>query len=164
MDDVIVIQPSGKYVLLRMLVTLFAVETVYAMLFVLFMLGAPAGGYDRAFIGIMWVVHALKFILLAFLLADIVIRYLNERYYVTKHHLIVSRGIIGEEEKVIELNQLRKLSSSQDFFGRKLGYGSVVLLLGARGYEETVTLKNVVHPKKIVKKVEQYLGTGPENK
>jgi len=91
MDDVIIIRPSGKYALTRLVVTLFTVETIYALLFVLFLSLQTSTFNDRNFIIVLWLSHTLKFFILAAMLVDVIIRYLSMHYYITNHHLIVNR-------------------------------------------------------------------------
>ncbi len=158
MDDVTIIRPSARYVLFRILFTLFAVETCYALIFAVYFLVRPDQVFDRAFLVSLWFVHTLKFILLAMFIADIIIRYLSTQYFITKHHLIVSRGIVTDDEKLYELKQVRKISVFQDGMGKRMGYGSVKMLLGARGFEERILLLNIANPHKIAKEIEKYLG------
>jgi len=162
MDDVIIIRPSGKYALTRLVVTLFTVETIYALLFVLFLSLQTSTFNDRNFIIVLWLSHTLKFFILAAMLVDVIIRYLSMHYYITNHHLIVNRGIVNNDEKVYELRQVRKLSVFQDSLGKRFNYGNVRLLLGARGFEEHIELVNITNPRKIAKEIEQYLGNEKE--
>ncbi len=161
MDDVIIIRPSGKYVLLRVVVTIFGVETIYALLFAMYFWLRPGQTMTKVIILGLWVLHTLKFFLLVALVTDIIIRCLSMHYYITRHHLIINRGIVNNEEKVYELQQVRKLSISQDYLGKRLNYGNVQLLLGARGFEEDIVLHNITNPREVVKVIEQYLGDTP---
>lgn len=161
MDDVVIIRPSGKYVLLRLIMTIFVVESVYGLLFLAYFSLNPDQALTRPIMISLWIFHSIKFFILVALLTDIIIRYLSMHYYITRHHLIINRGIVNNEEKVYELQQVRKLSISQDYMGKKLNYGNVHLLLGARGFEENILLHDITSPREAVKAIEQYLGDTP---
>lgn len=158
MDDVIIIRPSGKYALLRLLATIFATETIYAFCFIVLLL-IQTGPVDRVYIIGLWLLHTAKFIILIGFCTDIIIRYLSMHYYIARSHLIINRGIINNEEKVYEISQVRKLSVAQDSIGKRLNFGNVHLLLGEKGFEEEITLLNITNPRVIAKEIEKYLGT-----
>ncbi|MEK7603397.1 MAG: PH domain-containing protein [Patescibacteria group bacterium] len=158
MDDVVIIRPSGKFALLRLLATIFATETVYAFCFVVLLL-LQTGSVDRGYVIGLWLLHTAKFVLLIGFCTDIIIRYLSMHYYIARNHLIINRGIINNEEKVYELSQVRKLSVTQDSVGKRLNFGNVHLLLGEKGFEEEITLVNITNPRGITKEIERYLGT-----
>jgi len=162
MDDVVIIRPSGKFALLRLLSTIFATETIYAFCFIVLLL-LQTGSIDRGYVIGLWLLHTAKFVLLVGFCTDIIIRYLSMHYYITRNHLIINRGIINNEEKVYELSQVRKLSVTQDSVGKRLNFGNVHLLLGEKGFEEEITLLNITNPRVIAKEIEQYLGTSRQN-
>ena len=102
--------------------------------------------------------HSIKFIFLVFLLSDIVIRFLSVRYYITKHHLIIGSGIVHNEEKTYELNQLKSVSVYQDWVGKRFNYGSIHLIFTAPSYTEEFSLTNVASPQKAAQELEKFLG------
>jgi uncharacterized membrane protein YdbT with pleckstrin-like domain len=164
MDDVIIIRPSGKYALTRLLFTIFAAESIYALAFIIILISQTSATIDRNVVIGMWAAHTLKFILLVGFTTDIIIRYLSMHYYISRHHLIVNRGIINNEEKIYELNQVRKLSVTQDNVGKRMNYGNVHLLLGEKGFEEEIVMTNITNPRNVVKEIEQYLGDATAKK
>lgn len=156
MDNVIVIQPSARYVLLRILATMFILDTLFATGLVLTLLLFPE--YDRKWFGsILLVIHTFKFTILAFLTSDVIIRYLSNRYYLVKHHLIIDKGLVTADQKVYELHQIRKINVFQDWAGNSMNYGNLHMIFGDKGYEESVIMMNIAEPRKIAKELEKYL-------
>lgn len=156
MDNVIVIKPSARYVIFRTLAILFAFDTLFAAGIILTLVLNPS--FDRQLFGIILLIaHTLKFFIIAMFIADTIIRYLSNRFFIVKHHLILDRGIMMEDEKVYELHQIRKINVFQDWFGHSMNYGNIHLVFGDKGYEEKVVLMNVATPKKIAKELEKYL-------
>lgn len=159
MNDMYMIRPSARYMLVRLGGTFLVVDSIYALLIVVALSSTIYTDYPTPTIVSLLVLHVIKFLFLVFLLSDVVIRFLSVRYYVTKHHLIVGSGIVSNDQETFELSQIRKVEIYQDWMGRKLNYGTLKLELTAPGYERKLNLVNVANPTGGAKEIEKFLGT-----
>lgn len=157
MFDVTIVKPSAKYLLLRILLSLFAIETIYALVIVVYVFVQSSTNMDRNFILFLLLVHTIKFVALAIIIGGITIDHLRSRFYISKHHLITDKGLLSEEDKIYELKSLKHVSTNQDMIGKRLHYGNIYLTFGARGYEEDVVLHSITNPHHIAQQFEKYL-------
>ncbi len=157
MNDMHMIRPSARYLIARMAITFFAVESIYALIIIASLsYNLNTSFTTAALIGLL-LIHTIKFIILIFLLADLVIRFLSVRYYVTNNHLVVGSGIVNNQEKTYELSQVKKVEVYQDWLGKKFDYGTIISLFTAPGFDETLRLVNVASPHKGAEILEKHL-------
>lgn len=159
MSKMQLIRPSARYLLVRMLATFFVVDTIYALIIITTLSLNVYQSFSAPALVALLILHTVKFVILALILADLVIRFLSVRYYVTKHHLIFGSGVMNNEEKTYELSQIRRISVYQDWLGKRLNYGTVHLLLTAPGFEEKIHLVNVSNPSNAAAEIEKFLGS-----
>ena len=158
MDQVVIVKPSAVFLLIRLVMTLFMVETLYGLCFVAYLFLSNIYSIEQTFIYFIWILQIIKFIATMYILSDIGVRYLNSRYYIADYHMLSEKGLMNNQEKVYELNSLRKVMLEQDWLGRKLGYGNVKLILGARGYAEELVLRAIATPRRIKEALDARLG------
>jgi membrane protein YdbS with pleckstrin-like domain len=157
MFDVTIVKPSAKYLILRLILSIFAIETIYAMVIIVYVVIQASTSMDRNFILLLLLAHLVKFFALVIVVGGTTIDHLRSRYYISKHHLITDRGLLSEEDKIFELKSLKHVSINQDFIGKRLHYGNIYLTFGARGYEEDVILRSITNPHHIAKVFEKYI-------
>lgn len=156
-SKITIIKGSITALVVRLLGALFLLETVYAIALIFSVLLSSETEITTQLLIFLWVVHSVKFFASAYLIIRIVTETISKKSYITKHHLVVDSGMFTIDEEVYELSQLRRIKVHQNVLGRRLGYGSIELKFGARGFEKTILLPNVSAPGKYSELFESHL-------
>ncbi len=149
---------SVARLLVLCLVAMFLIETAYALCMVAYLQLNPPIDYGRPFILVLWGVHTLKFIALAYFVGHIIARDLSRRVSILGQNLVYTTGIIRVDDKIYGLGQLRSISVDQGLLGKMFHYGDIHLTFGASGYTESLCLDGVHEPKRYEDLLEAYLG------
>lgn len=82
--------------------------------------------------GISWIVIGAVVLLgLVFFTLVPVIRWRTEHFVITNYHVFFRTGILHRREHQIPLSQIQNMETSVSFWGRLLGFGSLVVESGA---------------------------------
>lgn len=148
---------------LRLFMVVFLIDTLYALLFILYFyftsldFGDFSNGLSSGFITFLWIVHTLKFAVIAFFLIKFVTDHLETNYIVTKSHLKVEKGAITTKSNEYELKQLKEINIYQGPTGKILHYGDIELQFGALGFHKIVRLHEISNPHKYQRQLRTYL-------
>jgi len=156
-NDSLPLKPSPFYLGIRLLWVLLLLDTLYALIFVLYVVVNSPTSLAKEFLFLLWLAHVVRFIASVILILRIVDRYLFTRYRIDGHHLVADTGILEEDQKLYELKQIKSMKLGQGWWGRRFHYGNISLTFGARGYNETVEILAVGNPHKFVRIFEKYL-------
>jgi uncharacterized membrane protein YdbT with pleckstrin-like domain len=136
---------------MRIILLLFLVDTLYALLILLFVKFSPTLSDFTSIVLLLWALHTIKYVFITFVLVKILVDWLGTTYIVEGKHMTISTGIYAINEKVYELNRIKSVSVQQDWIGRRFHYGNLTLELGATGYREDVELRDIQYPKDVEK-------------
>ena len=137
------LQPSVIVILLRLILAIFILDTLYA-LFVL----AFYGLYDlhewhESYIFVLLLFHTLKFILISAIVIRLFINWASRGYYLSGHQLIERVGILNTTEITHELSQVKEVSLKRSWMGSKLNYGTIILSLAGSSKSQDVYIRDV---------------------
>lgn len=153
-----VLRRSVAALALRIFLLLFLIDTVYALLFILFVILAPPVEYYFGFFVLLWVSHTIKSMIVTALLLGILLQWLSRTYVVDDKHLTVHSGVYALSEKVYELNQLKHVKIHQDWLGRLFHFGTLTLEISSSGFYETLELDDIADPREFKRElVEKYI-------
>ena len=146
-----VVKPIRRTVVIlviRILLLLFLIDTVFA-----FLLFANAVGYIpvdliASYAVFLWIIYTAKYILLSYLLIKMVIDWVSTLYYVTDGHLIRQRGVLHLTEKVFQLADIDSAVMSQSWLGHILNFGDVTIEFTVASQKEFVNLYAINDPQR----------------
>lgn len=100
---------------------------------------AIGGGFWLAAIVRNWNNHQAAWIAIAIVVALILIiftvapfiRWRTEHFVITNHHVFFRRGLLRRREHQIPLRHIQNMETSVSFWGRLMGYGSLIVESGA---------------------------------
>lgn len=143
--------------LLRVFVILFVVDTGYALILAAFFFGDAATNFGTISLGLLWLMHTVKFIAIVGLIAAVIIDDATTDYYISGHHLIRKTGLIQKKEHIYELEKLRMIDIYQSWLGRLMNYGTITMTFSSSGYQENITMTGVSDPTKYERILRQHL-------
>ncbi len=143
------IQESIWVLIFRISVPLFIFSTIYAGLLVFSLYTNIIATYGETLvIGVLWVIHTALFIIELSIVLSVALQWATHDYYISEYNLISFSGIFKKGEHLYELDHIRAVELKQGVWGRIFRYGDIKLSLGARGFSQVLTLKNISNPKK----------------
>lgn len=134
-------------VMMRLLCGVFLIETSYVLALVTYLALRPPITITTAVL-VLWVLQTIKFLVLAWLLLKIITSWAGQGAFLSGAMLILHRGVISAEEKVLELSQLRSVTVRQGWVGRRLNFGTLNLSFGRLGSSLDIQLVGVHQPDK----------------
>lgn len=137
-----IIRGSWPLLILRIISGFFFVETLYAAFLLLLILNQEVIAATSAFY-LLWIVHTLKFILLAIYFIQLVSVWGSRWYFVVNHQLAIYEGAFRTDEQLYELSSLRSVELIQNWLGRIFNYGDIKLILSVSGYHKDIILRGV---------------------
>jgi uncharacterized membrane protein YdbT with pleckstrin-like domain len=144
---------------LRIFFSLFVVDTVYAALLVLFLFTNYATEYHAYVFLLLWLLHTAKFVLQAYVLLFLVIRWATITYYIHDHQLIRYQGAYQPDETIFELDFIKSVDLNESWLGRLLNYGNIILVVSSSGYRQDVRLEGIADPQKYERIFRDYMET-----
>lgn len=151
------IQQSIVLLMVKIIALVFAVETVYALLLAFFLFSGAGAEFHDAVFSFLWFIQTAKFLLLVYLILATIIPTVTTNYYVSEHHLIKYEGLLRNDETIYELNKLRSVKLHEDWLGRLLNYGDLLIVVSSSGYHEEVKLTSINNPKKYERVLREFL-------
>ncbi len=155
-DKIHVMRQSSYFMTFEVALTVFLIETAYALIFLSVFILNPSSESVRMYVLVLWALHGIKFFILVFYIVQILVRYLSGSYMITNKHLHVQRGILEADEEIYDLDQIKSVSLHQTWWGRKFHYGTITISLGARGLEKELSFYAITNPHKYVRIFEKH--------
>ncbi len=152
-----IIHASFGALALRLLLIIFLVDSFYAFLFISYLMVRTSTS-DYIAILVFWALHTVKFLLLSLLLLREVSRWLSKSYFLLDHHLMVAAGIGAETEEIYELTSMDNIHLHQDWLGKRLNYGEIVLSFTHQRRTDQLILHAIANPHQVMSRLETYLG------
>lgn len=151
------IRNSGRAVIIRLILALFLTETVFAVILAALSLGPDLGEYFASVSGALWLLQTAKFFVNVAIVILLLVPWASTNYYLNSNELIRRFGLLGIDEKVFQLANLKEVSYRQGFFGRFWNYGDLILTFSAASYSEVVTLHQIMDPRKYERVIRERL-------
>jgi hypothetical protein len=148
-QNVEVVEPIRRNIVIlgvRMFLVLFLIDTFYAGLLMALVFGYIPSEWSSAYTVMLWVVHTLKDVLLAYLLISMVTNWFSTLYFVAGGHLLRQRGVLQTKESVFQLTDIESVVMSQSWLGKIFDYGNVTISFLVAREREEVTLYAINHP------------------
>jgi uncharacterized membrane protein YdbT with pleckstrin-like domain len=140
------IRRTVTLLVLRMVILLFLVDSLYAALLVMNASGFISSDWSASYATFLWLAFTAKFIVLAFLLTKLVVDWMSTVYYVSGGHLIRQRGVMNLVETVFQLTDIDSVVMNQSWLGRLLNYGTVTVEFTVARDKEYVRLYAITNP------------------
>jgi membrane protein YdbS with pleckstrin-like domain len=142
-----ILKRNALALVIRIILLLFLVDTLYALLILLFVKITPVPTDFVAIALFLWALHTLKYIFITAVLLRLLVQWLGTLYIMEGKLLTISTGVYAVKEKVYELNRIKSVSVQQDWIGRRFHYGNLTLELGSSGYHEAIELRDIQNPR-----------------
>ena len=146
-----VVRPIRRTVILlvvRIVLLLFLVDTIYAVLLLANVAGFIPLDWTKSFAAFLWFMYTIKFILLSYLISKLVIDWISTVYYVSGGHLIRQRGVLNITETVFQLSDIDSVVLNQSWLGRMLNFGDVTVEFTVARDKEYVNLYAITTPQR----------------
>jgi hypothetical protein len=130
----------------RLGATVFLLDTLFAFIILLY-LGLTSGAYAAApFIVFLLGLHTGKYIVLLIFGGRVFANWGTAYYDICEGQLIVARGIVQVTEDHFDLSALGEIEVNQDWLGRWLGYGHLVIQMRPATAGQAIILSDVRTP------------------
>lgn len=140
------LQPSVLVIVLKLIGTLFLLDTLYAFVIVGFYgLQNFHSWHDSYILGLL-LSHTAKYALITGFIIQIFVDWAGRAYYLSGHHLIEKIGILNITETTHELSQVKSVVLSQTWLARRFNYGTIKLTFAGAGKEKEILLRNINNP------------------
>lgn len=153
-------QPSIILIVLKLLASLFIVDTLYALLLLGFLgfLGLNnVHQWHTAYVVFLVLVHTIKYVIVAGLVIQQFTEWAGRAYYLSGHHLVERIGLVNITETTHELSQVKSVVLSQTWVGRHFNFGTIKLSFVGNGKEKILALRNITNPGKYKKYFDEHL-------
>jgi len=137
------LQPSIVVILLRILATIFVLDTLYVLAIFAYFGLYDLGEWHNAYILGLVVVHSLKFLLVVVLISKLFVDWASRGYYLSGHQLVEHIGLLNTVEITHELSQVKEVALKESWLGRKLDYGTIVLSFAGSSTSQNVYIRDV---------------------
>lgn len=151
------LQPSVAVILLRLLATLFLLDTVMALIIAGFFALNNVHEWHSAYIMFILLVHIVKYLLMTVVAVQLFANWASRAYYIHGHHLIEHLGLVNITETTYELSQIKSIVVHQSWLGRKFNFGTIQLSLAGGGETKGLTLRNITNPVRYKKYFDQHM-------
>lgn len=142
------LQPSFVVILLRILATLFFIDTLYALVIVGFFGLNNEHDWHNSYIFFLLALHALKYLIIAATFTQLFFTWAGRAYYLAGHHLIERLGLINITETTYELSQVKAVVLKQSWVARHLNFGTIILTLAGPDTKHPIIIRDVNNPMK----------------
>lgn len=137
------LQPSIIVILLRILATIFIIDTLYALfIFAFYGLYDLHEWHDSYIFGLV-LIHTVKFVFIVAIIIKLFIGWASRGYYLSGHQLIERVGILNTTEITHELSQVKEVVLKRSWLGRKFNYGTIILSLAGSSASQDVYIRDV---------------------
>lgn len=101
-----------------------------------------------------WVIVAVSVIALIVLVLVPFIRWRTEHFVITNHHVFFRTGLLSRREHQIPLGQIANMETEVTFWGRLMGYGSLIVESSA---DQPLKFRNVASLSKVQAQLNQLI-------
>lgn len=137
------LQPSIIVILLRILATIFILDTLYVLfIFAFYGLYDLHEWHDSYILGLV-LIHTVKFVFIVAIIIKFFIGWASRGYYLSGHQLIERVGILNTTEITHELSQVKEVVLKRSWLGRKFNYGTIILSLAGSSASQDVYIRDV---------------------
>jgi uncharacterized membrane protein YdbT with pleckstrin-like domain len=98
-----------------------------------------------------------SYIIQIFLIYTVLLHWLNRRYYLQGHDLIVKKGIFTTTERIYDLRNLKSVVVTQGLFGKFFHFGTITLDITSPSLNEEVFLTEIPHPHKLERQIKKFI-------
>lgn len=158
------IQDSIILLTVKIVLTIFFIETIYALLLAFFLFSRAGADYHDFVFAFLWLIHTAKFFLTVYAVLMTITPWATINYYISDNQLIKYKGLIQVDVSIYELGKIRSITLHQSWLGRLLNYGDLKIVIAASGYHEEVALNAIDNPKKYERILKEYLASAGEVK
>ena len=101
-----------------------------------------------------WVIGAVALIALIVLVLVPFVRWRTEHFVITNHHVFFRTGLLSRREHQIPLGQIANMETEVTFWGRLMGYGSLIVESSA---DQPLKFRNVASLSKVQSQLNQLI-------
>jgi uncharacterized membrane protein YdbT with pleckstrin-like domain len=140
------LQPSIVVILLRLIATIFMLDTLYALLVVGFFGLNNFHDWHNSYIYGLLLTHTVKYIFITAVVIKLFIDWASRAYYLSGHHLIEKIGLVNTTETTHELSQVKEVVVRRSWLGRRFNFGTIVLSLAGSAKSQDVIIRDINDP------------------
>jgi uncharacterized membrane protein YdbT with pleckstrin-like domain len=140
------LQPSIVVILLRLIATIFMLDTLYALLVVGFFGLNNFHDWHNSYIYGLLLTHTVKYIFITAVVIKLFIDWASRAYYLSGHHLIEKIGLVNTTETTHELSQVKEVVVRRSWLGRRFNFGTIVLSLAGSAKSQVVIIRDINDP------------------
>ena len=151
------LQPSVILIVIKLLASLFIVDTLYALLLLGFLGLNNVHQWHTAYVAFLVLVHTIKYLIVAGFVIQLFTEWAGRAYYLSGHHLVERIGLVNITETTHELSQVKSVVMSQTWMGRHFNFGTIRLSFAGSGKEKVLILRSITNPGKYKKYFDEHL-------
>ncbi len=151
------LQPSVVVILLRLMATIFMLDTVYALLVLGFFGLNNFHEWHDSYIFVLLLTHLVKYIFITAIVMKLFIDWASRAYYLSGHHLIEKVGLVNITETTHELSQVKEVVVKRTWLGRRFNYGTIILTLAGSAKAQDVIIRDVNNPMEYKRYFDEHL-------
>lgn len=151
------LQPSIVVILLRLIATIFLLDTLYAVLVLGFLGLNNFHEWHNSYIYGLLLTHTVKYIFITAVIIKLFIDWASRAYYLSGHHLIEKVGLVNTTETTHELSQVKEVVVKRSWLGRRFNFGTIVLSLAGLAKPQDVIIRDVNNPMEYKRYFDEHL-------
>ncbi len=151
------LQPSIVVILLRLIATIFMLDTLYAVLVLGFFGLDNFHDWHNSYIYGLLLTHAVKYMFITAVIIKLFIDWASRAYYLSGHHLIEKVGLVNTTETTHELSQVKEVVVRRSWLGRRFNFGTIILSLAGSAKPQEVIIRDVNNPMEYKRYFDEHL-------
>lgn len=151
------LQPSVLVIVLKLLITLFVLDTVYSFLVLGFLGLNNVHQWHNTYILLLWLANTVKYVFISVLVVRLFADWAGNAYYLAGHHLVERIGLINTTETTYEMSQIKSIIVQQSWFGHRFNFGTIRLTFAGAGKDQSVIIRDVTNPNEYKKYFDRHL-------
>ncbi len=151
------LQPSVVVILLRLIATIFMLDTLYAVLVLGFLGLNNFHEWHNSYIYGLLLTHTVKYVFITAVVIKLFIDWASRAYYLSGHHLIEKVGMVNITETTHELSQVKEVVVKRSWLGRRFNYGTIVLTLAGSAKSQDIIIRDVNNPMEYKRYFDEHL-------
>lgn len=151
------LQPSVVVILLRLIATIFMLDTLYAVLVLGFLGLNNFHEWHNSYIYGLLLTHTVKYVFITAVVIKLFIDWASRAYYLSGHHLIEKVAMVNITETTHELSQVKEVVVKRSWLGRRFNYGTIVLTLAGSAKSQDIIIRDVNNPMEYKRYFDEHL-------
>ena len=151
------LQPSVVVILLRLIATIFMLDTVYAFLVLGFLGLNNFHEWHNSYIYGLLLTHIVKYVFITAIVIKLFIDWASRAYYLSGHHLIEKVGLVNITETTHELSQVKEVVVKRSWLGRRFNFGTIVLTLAGSVKSQDIIIRDINNPMEYKRYFDEHL-------